>query len=125
MAHLGNIVLLAHIYCSLYSMLGKRLLSTLLFESYHPEKGRYLPKILYIKGGRGSALGQEAGPEPGYGSEWLLFVDERGSTHTMNFSSVPSDQRGMLFGDAYFHLYTRYVVLGRLRSKHTYIENIK
>lgn len=46
------------------------------------------------------------GPE--YGNEWILFMDDNGTTHTLNFTSLPSDARGMIFGDAYFFLYTRY-----------------
>lgn len=49
------------------------------------------------------------GPE--YGNEWILYVDDNGTTHTMNFSSLPADTRGMIFGDAYFYLYTRYMSL--------------
>ncbi|XP_075974882.1 pancreatic lipase-related protein 2-like [Anticarsia gemmatalis] len=47
----------------------------------------------------------EYGPE--YGDEWILFYDDEGNTHVMNFSTIPSDSRGMIFGDAYYYLYTR------------------
>ncbi|XP_026484411.2 inactive pancreatic lipase-related protein 1-like [Vanessa tameamea] len=42
-----------------------------------------------------------------YGDEWLYFVSENGTTHVMNFSSVPNDTQDMNFGDVYFYLYTR------------------
>lgn len=49
----------------------------------------------------------EQGPE--YGDEWMLFYDDEGNTHTMNFSTLPQETRGMIFGDAYYYLYTRYL----------------
>ncbi|KAJ2942620.1 hypothetical protein O0L34_g2087 [Tuta absoluta] len=42
-----------------------------------------------------------------YGSEWLYFVDDNGTTQIMNFSAIPANSMGMFFGDAYFTLYTR------------------
>ncbi|XP_012552225.1 pancreatic lipase-related protein 2 isoform X2 [Bombyx mori] len=47
----------------------------------------------------------EYGPE--YGEEWIMFLDDNGNTHTLNFSVMPVDSRGLLFGKVYFHLYTR------------------
>ncbi|KAJ8730873.1 hypothetical protein PYW08_002286 [Mythimna loreyi] len=47
----------------------------------------------------------EQGPE--YGDEWIYFYDEEGNTHTMNFSTLPQETRGVVLGDAYFYLYTR------------------
>lgn len=44
------------------------------------------------------------------GETWLCYVSENDrSVHVMNFSDLPSDQRGLLFGDASFYLHTRYV----------------
>ncbi|CAK1540442.1 unnamed protein product [Leptosia nina] len=44
---------------------------------------------------------------PGYGDEWLYYFDENNTRHIMNFSLIPRTTAGMLFGDAYFNLYTR------------------
>ncbi|CAH0714277.1 unnamed protein product, partial [Brenthis ino] len=44
---------------------------------------------------------------PDYGTDWLYFIDDYGTNHIMNFSSIPRDTHDMLFGDAYFYLYTR------------------
>ncbi|CAG9785511.1 unnamed protein product [Diatraea saccharalis] len=44
---------------------------------------------------------------PDYGTKWLLFVDDNGETHEMNFSVLPLDTRSLLLGDVYFYLYTR------------------
>ncbi|KAJ0175653.1 hypothetical protein K1T71_008812 [Dendrolimus kikuchii] len=45
--------------------------------------------------------------DPVYGEDWLMYVDDNGSTHMMNFSYIPSDTRGILLGGADFYLYTR------------------
>ncbi|XP_049868595.1 lipase member H [Pectinophora gossypiella] len=42
-----------------------------------------------------------------YGVEWLYFVTDNATRIVMNFSSLPADTRGLLFGEAYFTLYTR------------------
>lgn len=44
---------------------------------------------------------------PGHGDKWLLYRDESGA-HVMNFSTIPNDTSGLIFGDAYYYLYTRY-----------------
>ncbi|CAB3223697.1 unnamed protein product [Arctia plantaginis] len=52
------------------------------------------------------AIPNETEYGPGYGDEWLLYQDESG-THIMNFTAIPNDTRGLIFGDAYYYLYTR------------------
>ncbi|XP_031762852.2 pancreatic lipase-related protein 2-like [Galleria mellonella] len=42
-----------------------------------------------------------------YGDEWLYFVDDNGTTHIMNFSSLPPERRGLIYGKPHFYLYTR------------------
>lgn len=39
--------------------------------------------------------------------ESLIYVDENGVSHVMNFSETPQDTNEMLLGDTYFYLYTR------------------
>jgi hypothetical protein len=44
---------------------------------------------------------------PDYGTKWLYFLDENGTTHMMNFSTLPQESRGIQLGRVYFYLFTR------------------
>ncbi|KAM3964284.1 pancreatic lipase-related protein 2 [Aphomia sociella] len=44
---------------------------------------------------------------PGYGDEWLYFVDDNGTTHVMNFTTLPKERSGLIYGKPRFYLHTR------------------
>ncbi|KAL4715591.1 hypothetical protein ACJJTC_009217 [Scirpophaga incertulas] len=44
---------------------------------------------------------------PDYGTKWLLFLDENGTTHEVNLTTLPPETRGIQLGGVYFYLYTR------------------
>ncbi|XP_047019694.1 lipase member H-like [Helicoverpa zea] len=68
---------------------------------------RLFDVFLCLLGSSTYALPYENEQGPEYGDEWIYFYDDEGNTHTMNFSTLPQETRGMLFGEAYFYLYTR------------------
>ncbi|KAG6453104.1 hypothetical protein O3G_MSEX007956 [Manduca sexta] len=61
--------------------------------------------LLCLLGSNALPYDNEYGPD--YGNEWIMFIDDKGMNHTMDFSTLPTDDRGIMFGDAYFYLYTR------------------
>ncbi|XP_028173132.1 inactive pancreatic lipase-related protein 1-like [Ostrinia furnacalis] len=52
-------------------------------------------------------VAHEDGNDPSYGSQWLLYMDESGYLHEMNFSTLPLETRGFSYGKVYCYLYTR------------------
>ncbi|XP_063384734.1 lipase member H-A-like [Cydia fagiglandana] len=50
---------------------------------------------------------RSASSNDGYGTEWLSYYDENGTEYTMNFSALPDDSDGWIYGRVYFYLYTR------------------
>lgn len=61
----------------------------------------------FLASGTSSVTAYENGYGPGYGTQWLLFTDENGTTHKMNFSVIPMGRSGFIFGRVYCYLYTR------------------